>query len=88
MKIFYVIRSGWNAANQSSMNARGNPKNQFESRQYMLCAIVEADQTHEAIEKAMVNSFNGQFVFCETNPKAIKGLTQAIRDFSGVDASL
>jgi len=88
MKTFYVIRSGWNSANQSSMGPRMNPKNQFESRQLMLCAIVEAEDEAEAIGAAMVNSYNGQHVFCETNPKAIKGLTQAVRDFSAVDASI
>lgn len=30
-KTYYVIRSGWNAANQSSMGTVKNPKNKFES---------------------------------------------------------
>jgi len=82
-KIFYVIRQGWNAANQSSQGTKANPKNCFESNRYALVAIVEAETAGEAVTKAeeTVTVYNGQFLFAESNRKAIVGLTQAIRNF-------
>jgi len=81
MAQFFVIRSGWNAANQSSVGAARNPKNQFESNQYKLVAIVEADSEKEACEKYDGTVYNNQFVFAESNSRAVKGLTEAIRNF-------
>ena len=79
MTTFYVIRSGWNAANQSSMGARRNPKNQFESRQYRLVGIVAAESAEFAIEQVQATCYNGQHVFAVTNPRSVAGLTAELR---------
>lgn len=85
MKTYYVIRSGWNSANQSALGSCRNPRDQFESCQYMLVGIVEAESEEQAIEAVDATCFNNQHVWAETNPRAIKGLTAAIRDFSEVE---
>jgi hypothetical protein len=79
MKTFYVIRSGWNAANQSFWGAVRNPKNRFESRQYKLVGIVEAESEGQAVELADCTCYHNQFVFAVSNPRAVKGLTEEIR---------
>lgn len=80
MKTFYVIRSGWNAANQSSAGTRRNPRNQFESNQYMLVGIVECDSAEYAIEQVGCTCYNSQRVFAVTNPRSIAGLTAEIKE--------
>ena len=82
MKTFYVIRSGWNAANQSSVGTCRNPKNQFESNQYMLVGIVVAESAEHAIEQVGCTSYNGQSVFAVTNPRSVAGLTAELRQVS------
>lgn len=85
LKTYYVIRSGWNARNQSSLRSVQNPKNSFESKMYKLVAIVEASSEDEAClkaEKEGVSVYNNQRLFSVTNPRGIRGLTDAIRDFS------
>lgn len=79
MKTFYVIRSGWNSANQSSVGACRNPKNQFESHQYALVGTVEAESEQSAIEQVGATCYNGQHVFAVTNPRSVKGLTAEIQ---------
>jgi hypothetical protein len=79
MKTFYVIRSGWNAANQSSVGSVRNPKNRFESNQYMLVGIVVAESAESAIEQVGCTCYNGQSVFAETNPRSVAGLTAELR---------
>jgi len=78
MRTYYVIRSGWNAANQSAMGASRNPKNDFESNRYSLVGIVEANSEQEAIEQVNATCYNNQTVFAVTNPRAIKGLTAEV----------
>jgi hypothetical protein len=78
---WYVIRRGWNAANQSSVGGRANPRDQFESRYLALVAIVEADTEEEAIRQANVTAYNGQSVFAVRNPRSIAGLTREARRF-------
>jgi len=78
MRTYYVIRSGWNAANQSSLGASRNPKNDFESHWYSLVGIVEANSEQEAIEQVNATCYNNQAVFVVTNPRAIKGLTAEV----------
>jgi len=85
MKTFYVIRSGWNAANQSSLGTCRNPKNQFESNQYQVVGIVEADSADSAIAAVNASCHNGQSVFALTRLNSLKGLTQAARDFLNTD---
>ena len=78
-KTFFVIRQGWNAANQSSFRSVANPSNSFESQYLRLVGIVEANSAEEAIEKVNPTRYNNQYVFAETNPRGIRGLTEAIR---------
>jgi hypothetical protein len=87
MKTFFVIRQGWNAANQSSL-CRRNPRNNFESHYYKLVAIVEAvdSASAEAAVLEDVSVYNGQQLFATSNPRAYKGLTDAIRKFESVVA--
>ena len=82
MKTFYVIRSGWNAANQSSLGTCRNPKNQFESNQYQVVGIFDADSAESAIAAADATCYSGQSVFAVTRLNSVRGLTQAVRDFS------
>ena len=79
MKTFYVIRKGWNAANQSSVSSKRNPKNRFESNLYRLVAVVQAASEEEAIKKSDVNCYNNQTLFATSNPRSVKGLTAEIR---------
>lgn len=79
MKTFYIIRSGWNAANQSSMGAKKIPKNRFESNQYNLVAIVEASSEEQACEQFTGTVYNNQILFATSNSRSIKGLTRAIK---------
>ncbi len=80
-KTFYVIRRGWNAANQSSRGTVANPKDTFESRLDMLVDIVDADSAEQAVEKcvASVTVYNGQYLRAVSNPRSVKGLTRAIQ---------
>ncbi len=87
MKNYFVIRSGWNAANQSAMWARVNPKNNFESNLWFLVAIVEAESEESAITRANPTCYNGQTVWATTNPRQFRGLTCAIRQFREIAAS-
>ena len=81
MKTFYVIRSGWNAANQSSL-CRKNPKNRFESNEWNLVAIVQADSAESACGQFDGIVYNNQFLFAVSSPRKVKGLTEAIRNFN------
>ncbi len=83
MNTYFVVRSGWNAANQSAMWARTNPKNKFEANLWRLVAIVQADSEESAITRANPTVYNGQTVWATTNPRQFKGLTSAIRRFRG-----
>lgn len=82
MKVFYVIRSGWNAANQSSLDAKRNAKNRFESNEFKLVAIVEADDPVEACGRFEGSVYNGQSLFATDNEKSVKGLVKAIRQYN------
>lgn len=79
-KTFYVIRSGWNAANQSSAGAVRNPRDEFESRLYVLVAVVQATSEEEAKAQAEATVYNGQSLFAVTNPRSVKGLTREVRE--------
>lgn len=82
MKTFYVIRSGWNTANQSAAGSSRNPTNQFESNQYRVVGIIEADHAEAAIAAVGASCYNGQSVFAVTQRNSVKGLTEAVRQFS------
>ena len=82
MKTFYVIRSGWNSANQSSVGTCRNPQNSFESNQYMLVGIVVAESAEHAIAAADATCYSGQHVFAVTNPRSVAGLTAELRQVS------
>jgi hypothetical protein len=85
MKTFYVIRSGSNSANQSSVGTCRNPQNQFESNQYQVVGIAEADSADSAIAAADATCYSGQSVFAVTRLNSVKGLTQAVRNFLDTD---
>lgn len=78
---FYLIRAGWNAANQSGLFRPANPANRFQSGYYQLVGIVEADTPEQACEQFEGTVYNNQHLFAESNPRAIKGLAQAIREY-------
>lgn len=79
--IYYVVRQGWNAANQSSAWAKANPKNEFESRRLQLVAIVEAGSEQAACQQFAGSVYANQTLFATRNPRSIRGLTKAIEQF-------
>ena len=87
-KTYYVIRSGWNAANQSSRGCVRNPKNQFESGQYKLVGIVTAESGDAAVAEVSCSCYQNQIMWTETNPRSIRGLTQAIRYYRECEAEI
>lgn len=88
MKTYYVIRAGWNSANQSSVGTSRNPKNEFDSGYYRLLKIVEADCAESAVNQASEFScYNGQRIFAVCSQRSVKGLTAAVRQMNApVDA--
>lgn len=81
MATYYVIRAGWNSENQPAIAAKDNPKNRFESLQYRLLAIVEAESEEEACEQNTFSVYNGQCLFATKNIRSIKGLTKAVENW-------
>jgi len=81
VKTWYVIRTGWNAANQSAMGACRKPINDFESGHHKLVGIVDAVDAAEAIEIVGASCYNNQNVIAVDGVWKVKGLTQAVRDF-------
>lgn len=84
MTTFYIVRTGWNGANQSAMRRTASPKNDFESGRKMLVAIIEAESEEQAIEKCTASVYNNQYLTAYSNPRKLAGLTQAIRTFEVV----
>ena len=82
MTTFYVVRSGWNSANQSASGSSRNPQNQFESNQFCVVGVIDAHDAKAAIAAVGASCYNGQSVFAVTRQTAVKGLTQAVRQFS------
>lgn len=80
-KTYYVIRRGWNGANQSSLYSKRTPKDTFESRLDMLVDIVKADTREAAVAKCEVSVYNNQFLYAVTHPRALKGLTREVRKY-------
>ena len=81
VKTWYVIRTGWNAANQSSMGTERNPINDFESGHHKLVGIVDAVDAKSAIEIVEASCYNNQNVIAVDGVWKVKGLTQAVRDY-------
>jgi len=87
VKTWYVIRTGWNAANQSSMGTERNPINDFESGHHKLVGIVDAVDATSAIEIVGSSCYNNQNVIAVDAVWKVKGLTKAVRDYRS-DASV
>ena len=85
MKTYYVIRQGWNAANQSSTAAYGQDDD-FQTRRLMLVAIVEAETENDAVKSFTGSVYNGQLLFATSNSREYKGLTREIRKFQQREA--
>lgn len=81
VKTWYVIRTGWNAANQSSMGACRKPINDFESHHHKLVGVIDATDAADAIENVGASCYNGQKVIAVDGLRKVKGLTQAVRDY-------
>jgi hypothetical protein len=81
MKTYYLVRQGWNAANQSSMGAIRNPRNKFESNLCRLVGIVDAETEEAAVKSFTGTVYNNQSIWATSNPRSVKGLTKAIRDY-------
>jgi hypothetical protein len=86
MKQYYVIRHGWNAANQSALCRPASPRNDFESGRMMLVGIVAAESADQAKAQFEGSCYANQVLSCETNPRAIRGLTSAIAKYRQQDA--
>lgn len=83
-KTFYVIRYGWNTANQPSAGRPSKPKDQFDSGQYELVAIVQAKSEGDACSQFNGTVYNNQSLFAITNSRSIKGLARAVKEFNEV----
>ena len=81
MKTYYVIRTGWNAANQSMRSASPNPKNSFESNRYALVLITQADTPESACAEFTGTVYNGQSLVAVTNKRSVRGLSKAILNY-------
>ena len=80
MKTYYVVRDGFNAANQSAMGRTSSPKNLFESGYSRLVGMVQAESAQAAIDAVGATCYNGQSVWATSAPQRHKGLIQAIRE--------
>ncbi len=83
MTTYYLIRRGWNAANQSAKGGRSGPRDTFASRLDMLVAIVQADSPEEAVATCSASVCANQSLSAVSDPRAIKGLTREIRARAG-----
>lgn len=87
MKTYYVIRTGWNAANQSMRSASPNPKNNFESNRYALVLITQADTPEAACAEFTGTVYNGQSLMAVTNKRSVRGLSKAILNYYCYEAN-
>jgi hypothetical protein len=87
MKTYYVIRTGWNAANQSMRSASPNPKNSFESNRYALVLITQADTPEAACAEFTGAVYNGQSLVAVTNKRSVRGLSKAILNYYCYEAN-
>ena len=87
MKTYYVIRTGWNAANQSMRSASPNPKNSFESNRYALVLITQADTPESACAEFTGTGYNGQSLVAVTNKRSVRGLSKAILNYYCYEAN-
>ena len=87
MKTYYVIRAGWNAANQSMRSASPNPKNSFESNRYALVLITQADTPEAACAEFTGTVYNGQSLVAVTNKRSVRGLSKAILNYYCYEAN-
>ena len=83
MTTYYLVRRGWNAANQPATGSRSGPRNTFESGLDMLVAIVSAASPEEAVATCSASVYANQFLRAVSNPRSIKGLTREIRARAG-----
>jgi hypothetical protein len=81
LKTYYVIRTGWNAANQSMRSASPNPKNSFEANRFNLVLIIEADSPESACAQFHGTVYNGQSLVAVTNKRSVRGLSKAILNY-------
>lgn len=81
MSTYYVIRNGFNAANQSAMQAEQNPKNDYERGYSRIVEICEAESAEQAVEGCFATVYNGQKLWATATPGKHRGLTWAIRAF-------
>ncbi len=79
MTTYYLVRRGWNAANQPATGSRSGPRDTFESRLDMLVEIVQAASPEEAVAKCSASVYANQSLRAVSDPRAIKGLTREIR---------
>jgi len=77
---WYVIRRGWNAANQSSAYRAVNPRDNFDSGYYALIAVVAADSEDEATRAFSDMAYHNQYLFAASSPRQVKGLTRVLRE--------
>lgn len=81
MKTWYVVRFGWNSANQSSVCTIRNPKTDFESGRAKLVAIVEAATSEEAKARYKGTVYPNQYLDAYSSFQSLKGLKAEVRAF-------
>jgi hypothetical protein len=79
-KQWYVIRRGWNAANQSSAHRPAKPRDNFDSGYYALIAVVDAASEDEATRAFGGMAYHNQYLFAVSSPRMAKGLTRVLAE--------
>jgi hypothetical protein len=79
-KQWYVIRRGWNAANQSSAYRPAKPRDDFDSGYYALVAVVDAASEDAATRAFGGTVYSNQHLFAVSSPRRVKGLTRVLAE--------
>jgi hypothetical protein len=87
MNTYYLIRRGWNSANQPAAGSRPNPRDTFESRLDALVEVVHADNPNDAVSKCSAMVYANQTIRAVSHPQAVKGLTREVRTFTNREFS-
>jgi hypothetical protein len=87
MKTYYLIRRGWNSANQPAAGSRPNPRDTFESRLDVFVGVVQADSPEKAVSKCSAMAYGNQTLRAVSHPRAVKGLTREVRTFTNREFS-
>ena len=78
---YFVVRCGWNSANQPATCYVRRPQNGFQTNRLKLIGIVEADSPEDARSIYSDQCYNNQSLIVTDKPLDIKGLLNEIRSW-------